>query len=237
MRLSAPIYRLKRQAKALARQKKIPLNEALNSVARDKGFSSWSLLAAQASSTAPSRALYARLSPGDLVILGARPGHGKTVLGLELIVEAIKSGGRGVFFTLEYSAKDVLNRLRDIGGDSLLFRDRFEFDSTDDIRADYIIDRLASAPRGTVVVIDYLQLLDQKRENPGLAVQVGALKAFADQLGLIIVFLSQIHRSYDASAKRCPDLGDVRLPNPLDLTLFDKTCFLNNGEMRIDAVS
>jgi hypothetical protein len=89
MRLSAPIYRLKRQAKALSRHKKIPLNEALNSVARDEGFSSWSLLAAQASSTAPSRELYTRLSPGDLVLLGARPGHGKTVLGLELIVEAI----------------------------------------------------------------------------------------------------------------------------------------------------
>jgi replicative DNA helicase len=87
------------------------------------------------------------------------------------------------------------------------------------------------------VVIDYLQLLDQKRGNPDIAVQVRALKAFADQLGLIIVFLSQIHRSYDASAKRCPDLGGVRLPNPLDLTLFDKTCFINNREMRIDAIS
>ena len=37
-------------------------------------------------------ALFARLSPGDLVLLGARPGHGKTQLSLKLAVEAMKSG-------------------------------------------------------------------------------------------------------------------------------------------------
>ena len=53
-----------------------------------------------------------------------------------------------------------------------------------------------------------------------------ALKAFASDRQLIIVFISQIDRSYDPATKPFPDLGDVRLPNPLDLTLFDKTYFL-----------
>jgi replicative DNA helicase len=177
------------------------------------------------------------LNPGDLVLLGSRPGHGKTLMSLELIIEAMKLGRRGVFFTLEYNEKDVLNRLQSIGGDPAIFSDLFEFDISDAISSDYIIDRLASAPQGTVVVIDYLQLLDQKRENPELVVQVRALKSFASERGLIIVFISQIDRSYDPSERSCPGLRDVRLPNPLDLTLFNKTCFLNDGEVQIKAAS
>jgi replicative DNA helicase len=234
MKLSAPVYRLKRRAKTLSREQNIPLSKALDRIAIEEGFSSWSLLAARASASTPSSALLARLDPGDLVLLGARPGHGKTLMGLELIIDAIKSGRQGMFFTLEYNEHDVLSRLQSIGVDPAIFDDRFAFENSDAINAEYIIDRLVSAPRGTVVVIDYLQLLDQKRQNPELDVQVRALKSFAINRGLIIVFISQIDRSYELSARPCPDLGDVRLPNPLDLMLFNKTCFLNNGEVRID---
>ena len=234
MKLSVPIYHLKRRARALSRDESIPLNKALDRIARQEGFNSWSLLSAKASVTTPSSELLAQLSPGDLVLLGARPGHGKTLMGLKLIVEAMKLGRRGVFFTLEYNETDVVSRFKTIGGDMSVFTDLFEFDNSNAINADYIMDRLAPAQPDTVVVIDYLQLLDQKRSNPELMIQVRALKAFARDNRLIIVFISQIDRSYDAAAKPCPDLADVRLPNPLDLSLFDKSCFMNDGRMRVD---
>jgi replicative DNA helicase len=126
--------------------------------------------------------------------------------------------------------------LRAIGADRRLLDGRFEFDGSDAISADYLIAALASAPRGTLVVIDYLQLLDQKRGRPDLTTQVQALKWFASERGLILVFLSQIDRSYQSSKKPCPGLEDVRLPNPLDLTLFNKTCFLNNGEIQFHSL-
>lgn len=84
-------------------------------------------------------------------------------------------------------------------------------------------------------MIDYLQLLDQKRENPELAVQVASLRKFARERGLIVVLISQIDRAYDPSTKPVPDLTDVRLPNPLDLKLFDKACFVQAGELRFQA--
>ena len=87
------------------------------------------------------------------------------------------------------------------------------------------------------MVVDYLQLLDQKREKPELAVQVSALRSFASKAGLVIVLISQIDRSYSPSEKALPDIADVRLPNPLDLTLFTKTCFLNDGEVRFEEVA
>ena len=237
MKLSAPLYHLKRKAKLLSRAEKIPLHEALNRIAEREGFSGWSLLAAKMTATAPAGKLFARLAPGDLVLVGARPGHGKTLMSLELAVEAMKSGSRGVFFTLEYTEKEMLERFRAIGVERDNFAGLFEFDSSDDISADYIIKRLAAAPRATLVVVDYLQLLDQKRENPELMVQVRALRSFARDRGLIFVFISQIDRAYDPLKKPCPGLEDVRLPNPLDLSLFTKTCFLNNGEVQFRAAS
>ncbi|WP_027039282.1 DNA helicase [Mesorhizobium ciceri] len=235
MKLSAPVYHLKRQARLLSREGKIALHEALDRVAAQEGFTSWSLLAAKAAKAAPAGVLFAQLAPGDLVLVGARPGHGKTLMSLELAVEAMKSGHRGVFFTLEYTQRDVLDRFRVIGADPVQFNDRFVFDNSNAISADYIVKALGSAPRGTLVVIDYLQLLDQKRENPDLMAQVRTLKAFAGDRGLILVFISQIDRSYDPAKKSVPDIADVRLPNPLDLSLFNKTCFLNKGEIRFHA--
>lgn len=235
MRLSAPIYRLKRRARLLSREERIPLNKALDRVALQEGFSSWSLLAARVSTGDPARELLAQLAPGDLVLFGARPGHGKTLMSLELLSEAIKQGHQGVFFTLEFTKNDVLNRLESIGADLAVFDHRFKFYDSDNINSDYIMDRLSKAPRGTVVVIDYLQILDQKRENHELDVQVQALKSCARKSGLIIIIISQIDRSFYATTKSIPDLDDVRLPNPLNLMLFNKTCFINNGEIQINS--
>jgi replicative DNA helicase len=221
----------------LSREKNIPLHAALDRVAADEGFDGWSLLAAKASETASVEELFARLSPGDLVLVGARPGQGKTLMSLRLAVEAMKAGHRSAFFSLEYTERDMPGRFRAIGVEPAQFNDLFEFDNSDDISADYIVGRLESAPRGTLVVVDYLQLLDQKRENPELNIQVRRLESFARSRGLIFVFISQIDRSYDPSTKPCPDLEDVRLPNPLDLTLFSKTCFLNDGRVQFRAAS
>lgn len=235
MRLSAPIYQLKRNAKILSRNARIPLHEALNRIAAEQGFAGWSLLVAKASSAAPASKIFPHLAEGDLVLVGARPGHGKTLLSLEFAVEAMRSGNRAVFFTFEYTEVDVLDRMRAIGVDKADFEALFQFDNSDDISANYIIGRLAHAPRGTLVIIDYLQLLDQKRANPELMVQMRTLRSFARENGLIFIVISQIDRSYDPQIKPVPDLEDVRLPNPLDLSLFSKTCFLNNGEVQFRA--
>jgi hypothetical protein len=235
MKLSAPVYRLKRRAKELARKDDIPLHLAFDRVASSEGFGAWSLLAARSAETLSARGLLARLAPGDLLLIGSRPGQGKTLLSLQLAVEAMKAGRCAVFFTLEYTARDVLGRFRALGVDPAQFEALFSFDDSEAISAGHIMQALAEAPRGTLAIVDYLQLLDQKRGNPELGLQISALKAFAREAGVILAFISQIDRSYDPAAKPCPDLSDVRLPNPLDLSLFSKSCFLNEGEVRFRA--
>lgn len=64
MKLSAPIFQLKRRAKLMARNNNIPLNEALDQVAQDERFAKWSLLSASMSSGLLSETVLTRLEDG-----------------------------------------------------------------------------------------------------------------------------------------------------------------------------
>jgi predicted ATP-dependent serine protease len=179
MKLSTPIHILKQQAKALSRRENIPLHQALDRIAQREGFGAWSLLSARAHSVEPTSALLDQLGPGELVLLGSRPGQGKTLLSLELAVRTMQQGRRAAFFTLDFTQADVSDRFEILGEEFHAYGDRFLVDDSDEISADYIIAALETAPPNTLVIIDYLQLLDQRRANPDLMHQVRQLREFA----------------------------------------------------------
>ncbi|MFQ6549870.1 DNA helicase [Aestuariibius sp. 2305UL40-4] len=230
MRLSAPIFRLKRQARVMAREEGVPLHVALDRIAVAEGFRAWSHLAS-ASGQRPAERVLAELEPADMVLLGARPGHGKTLLGLEIAALAPRLGRTGFFFSLEYNERDVTDRFGALGvaGEAVIL------DMSDEICAAYVLDRLGSAGGQALVVVDYLQLLDQRRANPGLAEQLGELKAYAARAGAIFVLISQIDRAFEGRGAVCPGPGDIRMPNPFDLRLFDRMCFLHDGRLAMEA--
>lgn len=237
MKFSAPIFILKQQAKGLARKEKIPLHDALDRIARQEGFASWSLLAARWSTGGATTSLAAHLRAGELVLLAARQGQGKTLLSLGLAIEWMTRGHCAAFFTLEFTRADVARCFVALDEDIDKFGRSFIVDDSDGISADYIIDQLGSAAPNTLVIIDYLQLLDQKRDNSSVMQQIVQLRDFARRTQATVVCLSQVHRSYDSAVKPFPALTDIRLPNPLDLKLFDKACFLNAGKVQIRAMA
>ncbi len=244
MKLSAPIFQLKRRARLMARAGNLPLHEALDRVARDEGFARWSQLSASMAAGAlsasmsgsKSASILSRLDDGDLLLLAGRPGQGKTLLGLELLLDAVRAGRRAVFFTLEFTEPQARGHLAklvtppDLAG-------KVEVVTSEAIAADLIMAHMADAAAGSVAVIDYLQILDQQRSKPPLADQVAALGAFTRDKGLILGFLSQIDRRFDPDMKRLPDIGDIRLPNLVDLGLFTKACFLQGGEAQLQNVA
>jgi hypothetical protein len=50
-----------------------------------------------------------------------------------------------------------------------------------------------------------------------------------------LVCLSQIAREFKPSYKAVPSWPDVRMPNAMDLSLFDKACFMHDGKMHLHA--
>jgi replicative DNA helicase len=238
MKRSAPIYRLKRRAKLLSRETNAPLHEALDQIARQEGYRSWGHLSQANSGHPPPKQILGNLASGDLVLLGARPGHGKTRLGLALALEAARAGRRSFFFSLVESEGGLIDHLPFLGAEGKAIRDRLVIDTSDDICASYIVDRVRYGSAGdSVVVVDYLQILDQRRSHPELAVQLETLGSLARDMPSVVVTISQIDRSFERKGRRLPELTDVRLPNPANLALFTKTCFMHEGQILIQAIS
>lgn len=234
MKLSSPIYQLKRRARAIAREEGIPLHRAQDRIALREGFASWSLLAAKAAKSFPDRYL-GTLGNGDLVLLAARPGQGKTLTGLMMLLEARRAGRRAILFTLDLTQKQARRMLEEMSSPELAAM--VEVETSDGIDADFIANSLADAAPGTLAVVDYLQLLDERRSKPPLVDQISQLHRFAKSKGIILVFLSQIDRGFDPVRGDVPNIADIRLPNPLPLELFSKGMFLHDGKVRTESLA
>ena len=225
MQLNAPIYRLKRRARLLAKDQGLKHHEGLNAVAQSQGYRSWDHLSAHhGQQSGPARDLLAKLGQGTLTLLAARPGQGKTRLALEMALLAARQDP-ATFFTLDYSAHQLSEKLTHLGATPP--PEAFQADQSDLISADYII----AQARPGFIAVDYLQLLDQRRALPPLNDQCAALRSLARSSGARILLISQIHRSFDASGGTMPGPSDIRLPNPLDLGLFDQLIFLHDGRI------
>lgn len=235
MRLSAPIYRLKRRAKQASRAEGVPLHQALDRIAVEEGFRSWGHLSDAHPVPRPAPNVFGELAQGDMLLLAARPGQGKTLLGLELIDLAMSNGRVGLVFSLEYTQLEITDRLEDVR--SGVTKSPPVIVTSDDICADLIVAR--SEPYGTAafVLIDYLQLLDQKRSNPPVVDQLNVLRAHAKRSGAIIAIISQIDRKFSGTGRDGPALTDLRMPNAFDPGVFDRACFLHDGVVRMEVAA
>jgi replicative DNA helicase len=229
--LSASIPVLKSKARKLRRAERIPLCAALDQVAAAEGYRTWSLLVAKAGARKHGD-LLERLDAGDLVLLGARPGQGKTLCAVQLLISSLQRYQQGWFFSLQNDAPD-LDALFEHLGEHRSAHGGFVFEHSDEICAQSIIEKVQGAASKAVVVIDHLQLLDQRRKAPDLQRQVSELNAFAKQAGCIMVFISQIRSAFDDEKQRLPAAEDIRLLDVLDLSLFDKLLFLRDGQLRL----
>ena len=233
MNFDIPVFQLKKLAKTRSRENNVPLNIALDQIAREQGFPDWHHLAFREKRERDAATIFRRMDEGDLLLLGARPRQGKTVLALQLLLKALRAGELGYVFSLEYTEAQVLQQLYRLGMKPDEFGLMLNIRTSDDICADYISTIISRHKRPAFVVIDFLQLLDQKRENPDIETQVGQLANLARASSSKVVVLSQIDRSFDQKNANLPTISNIRMPNTLNVAHFGKTCFIHNGEMHL----
>ena len=171
-----------------------------------------------------------------LYILAARPGCGKTTLGLKLAEQAAKSGAC-LFFSLEMSLEQITARRiaaesgLSIGqlmtGQSLSDDEQAKLANAASVLSTHDF-RLNRAPGASVadiaqaahltknlrlVVIDYLGLV---RSDERLSIyervtkNSAALKALARSLNVPVLCLCQLNRAAEQRADKCPSMADLR---------------------------
>ena len=183
---------------------------------------------------------------GQFIAVGARPGIGKTALGVCIAYHAAQAGHDVVFFSLEMEPAEIGERFVAVQGTVGLTAVRHGGVEVEN--AKLALSRLPvwilHVPRPTItdlraalrrkriptslVIVDYLQLVKpaERYESRHEAVELTArgLKWMATEFGVPVVGLAQLNRGLEEGGKaRRPVLSDFRegaIENDADVVIF-----------------
>lgn len=197
------------------------------------------------------------LNRSDLIIVGARPGMGKTSFALNLARNvAVKQNKTVAFFALEMSREQLVNRLlsseakvsskklrvgnltpdewsRIAAASSVLCKAPMYFDDTSNITVPEMKARLRRLKKVDFVVIDYLQLMQSARRIDNRVQEVTEitrnLKIMAKELHVPLMVCAQLSRGTEKQANHRPALADLRESGSIEQDA-DQVLFLYRDE-------
>ena len=179
-----------------------------------------------------------QLAPGDLVIVGARPGMGKTSFTMNIATNYSKTSEKAVcVFSLEMSCDQIVTRMlsseamvdsyslrsgeikpddwirladaaSELAGCNILVDDTSSI-SVADMKA-----KLRRVKNLGLIVIDYLQLMQSTKKTDNRVQEVSeisrGLKIMAKDLGVPIICCAQLSRGNEGRTDKKPMLSDLR---------------------------
>lgn len=178
------------------------------------------------------------MAKSDLVLVGARPGMGKTSFVLNIASQvAIKTKKTVCVFSLEMSAEQLVSRM--LASEALIDSKKMrtgELNEDDWVKlarassvfsqTEVLIDdtagitvagmkaKLRRVKNLGLVVIDYLQLMQSDRRNDNRVQEVAeisrALKLLAKDLQVPVICCAQLSRANEARSDKTPMLSDLR---------------------------
>ena len=179
------------------------------------------------------------LYKSDLIILGARPGMGKTAFALNVVRNvAVNSGKTVCFFSLEMSRDQLAQRMLSseagipseklrngeleddewtrlaMAGDNLS-KANIYFDETSNITVPEMKAKIRRMPKVDLVVVDYLGLMKSSRNIDNRVQEVSEitrnLKIMAKDLKVPVIACAQLSRGTETKGKsHKPALSDLR---------------------------
>jgi len=226
MSISAPIHELKSKAKSRKKQHNLSLCKAQNQIARIEGYQNWPhLVSSNSKPIETMKQVFDFFQPGDLILLAAIPKIHKTRVACRFLKHFHRANETSFYFSLCETRATVSKRLSEIfnleEGPAVNI---FDEEDMNDERIIHLVSKCANSLEGSFCVVDYLQLLDQKRSNPDLASQIRTLGRFTKENQCYFLFTSQLNRNCQNSGKT-PEWKDIRLPNPIDSRAFNKILF------------
>ena len=178
------------------------------------------------------------MGKGDFVLVGARPGMGKTAFALNVATNVAKSSGKTVcIFSLEMSAEQLVNRMMsseamvesqklrtgDLTSDewtrladaaTSLSQASILIDDSTDINPTQMKAKLRRVKNLGMVVIDYLGLMQSGTKTESRVQEVSQitrnLKIMAKSLAVPVLCCAQLSRGTEGRQDKRPQLSDLR---------------------------
>ncbi len=197
------------------------------------------------------------LNRSDMIVVGARPGMGKTSFALNIARNVAINQNRGVaFFNLEMSREQMVNRLlssearvsskklrvgnltpdewgRIAVASSILCKAPIYLDDTASITVPEMKARLRRQKDVSFVVIDYLQLMKSPTRIDNRVQEVTeitrGIKIMAKELNIPIMVCAQLARTTEKQANHRPALADLRESGSIEQDA-DQVMFLYRDE-------
>lgn len=184
---------------------------------------------------------------GEVVILAARPSHGKSAVALQFIhdstanglaciaiseeMSAMQIGGRTLQFATETKSmdwrRDIANVERDIDNHFEKRAECYIIESCSTYeRAVYEVERAIDEHGVEIAIVDYVQLLLGKGtgEREQISNASKAMKAVAKRRNIILIELCQMNRAIDSRPRWEPTMRDLdgssQLEKDADVILF-----------------
>ncbi|GAB3209768.1 replicative DNA helicase [Marinactinospora endophytica] len=186
------------------------------------------------------RRLVPGFAPGQLVVIGARPGSGKSVMAVDILRKAaVECGMPAVLFSLEMTADEVMDRACAAEADVNLARfGSAQFSEIEWSRLAPAAARVAEAPMiiddsslcslatvrsrlramarrspARIAIVDYLQLMTMpgaETRQQAIAETTRGLKILAKEFDIPVVVLAQLNRGVESRQDKMPGLADFR---------------------------
>lgn len=176
------------------------------------------------------------LEGGDVTVIGARPGVGKSAIVTQMIGQMAQKGHRIGYFNLEMNESQVYERFvsrlaelsltrvrrakKFLGGEEEAFNQANEEMSGYDViistgsKSISEVKAESRHQRFSVIIIDYLQLIKADRHYGNRASEVGdiskATKALARELNVPVIILSQLNRVSESKETKEPTMAELR---------------------------
>lgn len=197
------------------------------------------------------------MSPGDLVLIGARPGMGKTSFAMNVAVNFAKRSRKKVcVFSLEMSAQQLASRLlasearidsttmrrgtlsdeewaRLADASTNLSMCEIYIDDTSGIGVAGMKAKLRRMKDVGLVVVDYLQLIQSDRRSDNRVQEVADisrnLKLLAKEMQIPLICCAQLSRGPESRQDKRPMLSDLRDSGAIEQDA-DIVMFIYRGE-------
>ncbi len=197
------------------------------------------------------------MGAGDMVLVGARPGVGKTSFTMNIATKASKIIGKTVcVFSLEMTAEQLVMRMisSEARVNNTVFRSgKLQPDDWQQVayavnslsECDVLIDdtpgmsvtmmksRLRRVKNLGLVVIDYLQLMQEETRTDNRAQAVGeisrGIKLMAKEFGVPVLTCAQLNRAVESRKEGVPQLSDLRDSGSIEQDA-DSVMFLHKNE-------